>query len=350
MGFAKNDYLSWYVPRIMRGDGAVNLHASGVPLVPADEIDWPAWPAGEEMRRGPAVEQAIAEWLALPAAEVVFTPGATGGTLLALLELAGPGAGIVVENPIYEPMLRQAERFGEVRRLERRLADGWRLSLDEARSLIDDRTAVVMITEPHNPSGIFAPRDDVLELARIARGHDAVLLVNEVYQGYTDAPSYHGTAENLVVVSSISKLFGAYWARVGWLSAAPAIAGRLRAAHWNMGLPCQPGAQAGLGFLAQGAQRRQLARELGRSMVDEVDSWVQQTGLAWHRPQGPGFGCVALPAGTDDLALAERLHDELGVLVVPGRWFGVAGTLRLSWLQVGDRLAEGLERLQSLIV
>ena len=57
-----------------------------------------------------------------------------------------------------------------------------------------------------------------------------------------------------------------------------------------------------------------------------------------------------LPDGFDDVALAERLHDDHGVLVVPGAWFGAPGTLRVSWLQVGDRLAEGLDRLQRLLV
>jgi aspartate/methionine/tyrosine aminotransferase len=52
-----------------------------------------------------------------------------------------------------------------------------------------------------------------------------------------------------------------------------------------------------------------------------------------------------LPEGTDDLALAERLHVEHGVLVVPGCLFEAPGTLRVSWLQAGDRLEEGLARL-----
>ncbi|MBW2278459.1 MAG: hypothetical protein JRF63_13280, partial [Deltaproteobacteria bacterium] len=54
--------------------------------------------------------------------------------------------------------------------------------------------------------------------------------------------------------------------------------------------------------------------------------------------------------GTNDVTLAEQLHDERDVLVVPGTWFGAPGTLRVSWLQAGDRLADGLARLKAAIV
>ncbi|MBW2278356.1 MAG: pyridoxal phosphate-dependent aminotransferase, partial [Deltaproteobacteria bacterium] len=323
MTFETNDYLGWYIPRMMRGDGAINLHASGVPLVDPSEIDWPK---GETMMMFRHFEQRLSQWLDVPAAELVFTPGATGGTLLTLLELGHEGGEIVVENPIYEPMLRQAERLGTVRRLERRIEDEWRFSVDEAQQLIGDDTSLVMITEPHNPSGVFSPRDDVLQLARAAAEHGATLLINEVYLGYTDRPSYHGAADNIVVVASLSKLLGAYWARAGWLSAPKPVAEKLRLAHWNMGMPCMPGAQAGLGFLEQARERREAARQLAADGIEALDAWVAALpAVSWVRPHGGGFACIGLPVGTNDVTLAEQLHDERDVLVVPGIWFGAPG-------------------------
>jgi aspartate/methionine/tyrosine aminotransferase len=95
---------------------------------------------------------------------------------------------------------------------------------------------------------------------------------------------------------------------------------------------------------------RQRALSIARSGVDQVDAWVRAAGgVDWAAPQGPGFGCVLLPPGTDDVALAVRLHDEFGVLVVPGSLLEVPGSLRLTWLQVGDRLSEGLERLTAAL-
>jgi aspartate/methionine/tyrosine aminotransferase len=338
MGFESNDYLEWYIPRA-HGSGAVNLHSSGVAALDPAGIEVPdvdPWLA-------PGLfEGALASWLGVGAGEIAFTPGATGGTLLALMTLTSPGDDIVVELPVYEPMLRQAMRLGEVRRLRRRKELGWRFDPEEIASVMTGRTSLVMITEPGNPSGTFLPRDEVLGLASAAAERGAVLLVNEVYLGYTSAPSYHGAARNIVVVSSLSKLLGPYWARLGWLGAEPGTASRLRAAHRNMSIPTSPGAAFGLGVLARADELRDRARGLASGGLGIVDAWVGATdGVGWTRPEGTGFGCVELPGVEDDVAFAERLEGE-GALVVPGAFFEVPGTIRLSWLQAGDRLEEGL--------
>jgi len=347
MSFGENDYLGWYIPRMM-GSTAINLHSSGVAsLVPGDiEVpDANPWTVVHTF------EEALASWLDVPAGELLFTPGATGGTLLALLTLTDPGDEILVERPVYEPMLRQAGRLGSVRRFERDPASGWRIDLDRVASLVTDRTSMIMITEPSNPSGTFLPREDVLDLARLAERAGALLLVNEVYLGYTDVPSLHGQAGNVVVVSSLSKLLGAYWARLGWVSAPVDVVERLHVAHKNLSMPTAPGAAAGLGVLARADELRVRAIETAAAGVGTVDGWIVSTpGLSWTRPQGAGFGCVRLPGRVrDDVAFAERLLEEQDVLVVPGTHFEVPGSLRISWLQAGDRLREGLEAIGRLL-
>ena len=87
------------------------------------------------------------------------------------------------------------------------------------------------------------------------------------------------------------------------------------------------------------------AREVAAAGLRTVDAWVRETdGISWRRPDGTGFGCVRLPDGIDDVALAEYLHDRENVLLVPGTWFEAPGTIRVSWLQSGGSLVEGLSR------
>jgi aspartate/methionine/tyrosine aminotransferase len=340
--FDTNDYLSWYIPRAMSGDDAINLHSSGVPMVLPSELDIDDM-AGNPFETPTRLERALAAWLGIEPGESVFTPGATGGTLLALLTLARPGGNIVVEKPIYEPMLRQAAALSEVRRMERRFENRWKLPLEDARRLIDDNTSVVMITEPHNPSSVLSPRNDVEELARVAAEHGAILLINEVYGQFCEAASYHGLAKNVVIVSSLSKLTGAYWARVGWLSSDRELSARFRTAHRNMGMPASPSAQAGLAVMKDIDGFRSRAIEMSSSGLKEVREMVANTSaLSWHEPDAAGFACIQLPARIDDLEFANRLHEDRGVLVVPGGCFEAPGTVRLSWIQAGDRLSQGL--------
>lgn len=341
MSFHRNKYLSWYIPRIRGHDDSINLHSSGVPaLAPADL----GLSSGDPWTASARLEAALADWLGIGADELLFTAGGTGGTLLALLTLAKPGDHVLVECPIYEPMLRQAHRLCNVDRLIRRPESGWRLPLPDVEKLMGPKTRVVMITEPHNPSGCHASSQDVLELAELARQRRAWVLVNEVYRGFGDRPSYHGVADNIVVVSSLSKLLGAYWARIGWLSSSAQSIQRLRQGHLNMGMASSPGAEVGLAIMARADELRDRAVSAARSGQPIVAEWVDATGgLSWHPPQGPGFGCITLPDGIDDVVFAERLHSDHGVLTVPGSYFEAPGTLRLAWLQSGDRLKEGLE-------
>ena len=349
MSFDRNDYLKWYVPRVMGDVGAVNLHASGVPALAPAQI--PAH-GGDPWSLPARFEAALAARMGRPAEELLFTPGATGGTLLALLSLAAPDQELIVEAPIYEPMLRQAERLGTVRRFRRRARDGWRLPLAEARALLSERTGLVLVTEPSNPSGTFAAREDLLALVDAAAAVGATVLVNEVYRGFRSAddtahPSFLGARDNLVVVDSFSKLLGTYWARIGWLAGPAVLIGRLREGHRNMGIATSPAAALALGVLDRADEWRAEAVARAAGGRDAADAWVRATpGISWHPPEGPGFGCVRLPdALQDDVRFAERLQEQHGVLTVPGTHFEVPGSLRISWMQAGERLEEGLTRI-----
>lgn len=343
MNFHENDYLSWYIPRIRPLSDAVNLHASGMPPLGPEFLQLPR---GNPWTMAADFEAALAQWLGMTAEEVVFTPGATGGTLLALLTLARPGSEIVVDRPVYEPMLRQAFRLNPVRPVERRYEERWRLPLDRIKDVLTEQTSLIMLTEPGNPGGLASDRAEILELSEIGRQQGALLLINEVYRLFGQSPSYHGAADNIVVVNSLSKLFGAYWARLGWLSARPEQAAKLRRGHLNMGMGATPSAAVGLKVMEQAGDLLNTARLAANRGVAVVDTWVsRQPRFEWHRPEGAGFGALKLPGGSDDIAFAERLHEEKGVLTVPGSFFGAPGTLRISWLQEGGRLEEGLDRI-----
>jgi aspartate/methionine/tyrosine aminotransferase len=343
MSFDENTYLSWYMPRAFCEREVINFHSSGVPELDPHELSAVAEDPWSMPSR---FEASLAEWLNISPEEVVFSPGATGGNLLALLTLADPDSEVIVESPVYEPMLRQAARLCRITRFNRTYDEGWRLPVDRLYGLISGDTRLVLITEPHNPAALFSPRDDVLELASIAAKKGAVVLINEIYRGFTTRHSYHGTADNIVIVSSLSKLFGTYWLRLGWLSAPADTTERLRKAHINMSIPTMAAASLGLLVMEKATRLQEKARFAAGNGFPAVKKWVERTdGISWHEPHGTGFGCIKLPDGTDDVSFAERLFNDRDVLVVPGAKFEIPGTVRISWLQTGEALEEGLQRI-----
>jgi aspartate/methionine/tyrosine aminotransferase len=344
MGFDVNNYLSWYIPRVYANDGAINLHASGMPALATRDLEIPD---GAPFALIDSFEEKLAEWLGLSKKEVIFTHGATGGTLLVLLGLVPPGRELVVEAPVYEPLARQAERIHPVRRFSRKMDDRWQISLSEVEGLLSEKTGLVMITEPSNPSGTFVRREEILTLADLAARRGALLLINEVYRGFSNAASFHGERDNIVVVSSMTKLLGTYGLRLGWVSAPATVINRLRHGHRNMGMPAGPAAAAGIGVLKKADRIRAEALALSESGRETVEKWAAANPeIKWTRPDGPPFACIQLPGNAaDDVHFAETLQAEHGVLVVPGAFFEAPGTIRIGWLQSGSRLEQGLERL-----
>lgn len=341
MSFDENAYLRWYIPKLSPFSDAINLHSSGVPPAPLGELKSPL-PKGFEMLG--LVEEQLAGVLEIPKEQVIFTPGATGGTLLALLTFGDRQGNLVVETPVYEPMMRQADRLGEVRVLKRTFHQGWQIDLERAEEIIDDRTRLVLITEPNNPSGVFSSRESVIELADICRAKGALLLINEVYLGYSLRKTLHAVADNVLIVNSYSKLLGSYANRIGWVSGSEAIISRLRWASLNTGAASSPAAAVGIGFAKQVAKRTATARKSAANGVDVVDEWIRsRSDVEWIRPEGPGFGAIQLPSGIDDLDFVNRLYEKRNVLAVPGALFLAPGILRISWLGAGGRLGEGLD-------
>ncbi len=347
MQFSTNHYLNWYLVRANRGDDAVNLHSSGMAALDPTSFHPDV---GNPWTLPHRFEEAVAEWLDIPPDEVVATEGATGGNLLALLTLVEPGKEVLVESPMYEPMLRQAERTNRVKRFHRRPEDGWALPMEEIVQAVGPETGAVMLLEPCNPGGTHSRREDVLALADEVGRHGGWLLVNEVYRQFSDHPTYHKAHPRIVVMSSLSKLAGTYWMRLGWLSASADVCRILTDARFSHGTPTMLGCAYGLEVVPKLPALREAARSISVEHLDHMAQWVSMTpGLEWTPPQGPGFASIALPEGIDDLTFAERLHDELGVLLVPGSLFEVSGSIRVSWLQAGNRLSEGLEGISTAL-
>ncbi|HEY4572990.1 MAG TPA: pyridoxal phosphate-dependent aminotransferase, partial [Thermoanaerobaculia bacterium] len=183
----------------------------------------------------PPLLEVIAAQYGVSPGQVVTAPGTSGANFLAFAALAGPGDEVLVERPTYEPLLAALAFLGaQIRRFERRFENGYGLDLDEIRSRLTDRTRLVVLANPHNPSGVMLEPDEVAGLARLAEGAGAHLLVDEVYRDiwFEDAPASHvHLGPNVLATSSLTKSYGLSGLRCGWVLAAPDVARRLRLAR-----------------------------------------------------------------------------------------------------------------------
>jgi aspartate/methionine/tyrosine aminotransferase len=300
----------------------------------------------------PRVRSAIARRTGVEPDDVVLTIGAAHALFLTAFVSCGEGDEAVVTVPFFPPTHAGIEAVGaRVRALRLSFDEGYRIDLPAFRSLISQRTRLVSITSPHNPSGVVVPLDTLAEMYRAmeAISPNAYFVVDEIYResSYDDAPVAQ-TATHLgpkvVTLSSLSKSYGAPGLRIGWATTRdPWMREQLALAKFNTVVSCGTLDEA----LAIEAFRnadeflRTWRRRLG-SRVERLAAWVRanERAVEWVRPNAGAMCCVRLRRDAIEDAAVPRFYEELAraaVRVANGSWFGdEARVFRLGFGMLAD--------------
>lgn len=306
----------------------------------------------------PPLVEAIAAHYGVDTSRVMTASGCSGANLLAIAASVTAGDDVLMEKPYYDPIVGTARLVGaEVRCFDRRFEDGYRLDLDAMRGAMTRRTKLVILTNPHNPSGVVLDDESIRAAAAVAAEHGATLLVDEVYLDIVNilAESRHTPAAllapNAISTSSLTKSYGLNALRCGWAVAAPDVAERIRRARDVVdGIGPVPIERLSTLAFTQMDRLSDRARSLVEMNLGVFRLWVagvRSLGLA-----APATSTVAFPRveGVDDTrALADQLLSEHDVAVVPGHFFGEPRNIRISLAGRPDVLREGLVRLAAFL-
>ena len=355
--FEPTRYLQW--ARRFYGKVRFDLATSGIPVVAASELGVVDAAGLDDPSGWEGLRQAIARYNDVPEEQTIAALGTTHALWLAYASLTSPGDDVLVETPVYEPLVRIAEGVGaRVVPFDRGAGEHFALDPERIARAMTPRTRVVAVTNLHNPSGRRTHDDRMVAAANVAAAHGAHLLVDEVYAPFdslVDARgvfegSAHKLAPNVVAVSSLTKCYGLGAHRIGWvLAPADVIARAEDAITASCGaLPLSHAHTALRGFdriVALAARARvHLAGKRER-----VARWVKTAGLTWSAPEDGLFGFVTVPGAGDLTARLEQAAHDRQVLVAAGAFFGVPDGFRLSWSASEDLLEEGLARLAEVL-
>ena len=170
MSRARSPYMEWakHRPRPAIDLAGSNLLPCTLDDLPGarDAVDL----AGESPNGYLPLVEAIAARYSFEPENVATAVGCSGANFLALAALVGTGDDVLFEQPGYDPLAAAAEMLGaRVVRFERRFEDGWRLDPERIASALTPRARVLVISSPHNPSGVLASKDDLSAIGRLAR-------------------------------------------------------------------------------------------------------------------------------------------------------------------------------------
>lgn len=314
----------------------------------------------------PELREAIAGYTAtlhpaVCAERIAVTSSGVNALMLAMQALAGPGDEVVAVVPVWPNLTAQPEILGaKVRRVGLRPHGGaWRLDLDTLLAAVTDRTRVLLVNAPNNPTGWTLTRVEQQAMLAHCRRTGTWIVADEVYErlyyvpGAACAPSFldlAGTDDRVVAVHSFSKSFLMTGWRLGWMVAPPALVGAL-AKLIEFNTSCAPVfvQRAGLAALAGAAdfvpalvQRLKLCRDT------LLPALAALPGVEVAVPDGGMYAFFRVAGQGDSLAFAKHLVAEAGLGLAPGAAFGPEAEGWLRWCFASrepQRLVEGVRRL-----
>lgn len=284
---------------------------------------------------------------------VVVTNGSAEANFVALWELVHPGDHIAIVVPTYMQTYGLAQNFGVgVREIWLRPENGWQPDPDEITQAIDDRTRVVVVTNPNNPTGALLTAESRASILAAAQRAGTWIIADEVYRGAelsgVETPSFFGEYERVVATGSLSKAYGLPGIRIGWAVAAPALAERLWARKDYMTI--SPGELTDrMAAIALDAHVRPRILERTRSYLrgglEILEAWLQKMQLFTYRRPDAGaifYAQYDLPVNSSEMA--EHLRADHSVLIVPGDHFGMDHYVRIGYGNQAAHLEAALAR------
>jgi aspartate/methionine/tyrosine aminotransferase len=317
----------------------------------------------------PELRDAIARYTSslhrpLPAERVAVTSSGVSALMIAMQALAGAGDEVVVVVPVWPNLPAQPAILGaRVTRFSLEVRDGaWRLDLPALLDVVTERTRVLLVNSPNNPTGWTLTRDEQQAILAHCRRTGTWIVADEVYERIwfgpgLAAPSFGDIAEpddRLVVAHSFSKSFLMTGWRLGWL-AAPAALMEAIGKLIEFNTSCAPvfvqrGGLAGLAqaetFIPGLVERMRVCRD---TLLPRL---AGLPGVTVATPPGGMYAFFRVEGQDDSLAFAKRLVVESGLGLAPGAAFGDESEGWLRWCfasRDASRLDLGVERLATAL-
>jgi len=309
----------------------------------------------------PVVRERIADlYPDLTADNVLVTNGSSEANFVACHTLLEPGDEVVMMVPNYMQIWGIAEAMGAVPiAFHLREENDWAPDLDELRRVVGDKTRMITVCNPNNPTGYTLTKDETQEIASIADRVGAWIHADEVYRGAeldgVETSSFIGLAERVTVNGGLSKAYALPGLRFGWLAGPADTIATSWAYHDYTSITAGILSHA-VGEIALSPDVRPRILERNRSMLranlrHTVD-WVESLGghLRFTPPKAGGMAFMHYDFDINSSELADWLRTDQSVFILAGDTYGMDGFFRIGIGAETESLIAGLERVRSALL
>jgi LL-diaminopimelate aminotransferase len=295
-----------------------------------------------------------------PFTEVVPLLGSKEGISHLAFAYLEPGCVSIIPEPGYNPyqggtLLSSAEPY----RYPLRPRTDFLLDIDEIPSDVLDRTRILYLNYPNNPTAAIAPIEYLEHVVRVCRERDILLVYDNAYSeiafdGYVPPSIFQveGARDVAIEFHSLSKTYNMTGWRCGWAVAKPEIASTLLKVKSFVDTGQFMAIQAaGVAALESWAEFVPKNVAIFQARRDAAVSSFRAAGFECDVPRATMYLWIKLPEGIASATFTERLLEEQGVVVMAGSSFGAGGEgfFRISFIQSPERIAEAAQRAGALL-
>lgn len=295
-----------------------------------------------------------------PAAEILVTTGAQEALAVVMQTLLDPGDEVLIASPFYNAYEANIILAGGVPvSIPTRQDDDFQIAGEEIERRLSERTKLLALVTPANPTAAALTRETLEEIADVARRHDLVVLSDELYEKvvyddfeHVSFASLEGMQERTIVVNGFSKAYSMTGFRVGYM-AGPAdyIQAALEPRHaFSISSPT-PFQYAALAALTGPQDHLREMMALYTTRRNTMARAFDELGVTYSMPRGAFYFWANIAgAGVPSLEFCERAVRDHGVLFFPGSMYGPDGEgyIRISFLAPQEQLEEALRRFAAV--
>lgn len=282
--------------------------------------------------------------------------GTSGANFLVIAAHVTAGDTVLMETPGYDPLAGAVKLMGGVMTyFERRAEDGFRVNPDAVRAAVTPKTKLIIVTSPHNPSGLPLDRATLEALDRLSAESGVPVLVDEAYLDIARLlqadperfPRAAAVSPRLISTSSLTKSYGLNGLRCGWAVGPDGMAHKLRRTRDVIdGVGSAPADRlAALAFTQLPKFGARAKQHVTRNMGIVKDFLAAQPRLELLTPPDASIVFPRLKDTVSADAFCDMAASRFGVTVAPGRFFGAPSHIRVSVAGPTAQLTGGLERL-----
>jgi aspartate/methionine/tyrosine aminotransferase len=300
-----------------------------------------------------------AQYPGLDRENVLVTNGSAEANFVAIWGLLEAGDEVALMLPNYMLVWGLARSLGAtVRPFYLHQKRNWAIDVGELENIVSEKTRMIVVCNPNNPTGAVMNETDMKAVARIADRVGAYVLSDEIYRGSEldglEGKSFHDVYDRSIVISGMSKAMAHPGLRIGWIVADRQVVSECWHRHDYTSISTGIVSQYAASKLMQ-AERRQAilnsGRDLLRKNLEHLLGWIQARSDRFELipPLAGGMAFVRYNMAINSSDLSERLRREKSVFVVPGDWFGMDHYMRFGIGCEQSVLHEGLDLIDEFL-